>query len=80
MVAINNLVNTSASHLTQGNHRKEPGTGGAIANFIYHWTIICQTLPDNHFTTNHGGYYTRSTNRAISAYRKALTAKGYTEI
>lgn len=80
MVAIKNLVGTTKNNLTQGNHRKEPGTNGAIANFIYHWTTICQILPNHQFRVDNGGWNTSSTNRAISAYRRELTALGYTEV
>ena len=61
-----------------GNHRKQPD--GDSASYIYHRTVICQTMPGNTFWANNRGWNTRSTNKAVNAYRKALTARGFTEL
>ena len=61
-----------------GNHRKQPD--GDSVSYIYHWTVICQTMPGNTFWANNRGWNTRSTNKAVNAYRRALTARGFTEL
>ena len=61
-----------------GNHRKQPD--GDSVSYIYHWTVICQTMPGNTFWANNRDWNTRSTNKAVNAYRRALTARGFTEL
>ena len=78
MVSIEYLVSTDKERATKGNHRKQPD--GDFVSYIYHWTVICQTMPGNTFWANNRGWNTQSTNRAVNAYRKALIARGFTEL
>jgi hypothetical protein len=78
LVAVKSLV--SGKKNTVGNHRREKGDNG-VMNYIYHWTAICRVNDvDKLFTTDDGGWATRSTNRAINDYRRYFKDKGYTEI
>lgn len=78
MVGIEYLVSTDKEHAIRGNHRKQPD--GDFVSYIYHWTVICQTMPGNTFWANNRGWNTQSTNRAVNAYRRALIARGFTEL
>lgn len=78
MVAIENLVKSDKATAKQGNHSKR--VDGERVSFIYHWTTICQILPGKQFWTDNQGWGTRSTNKAVAAYRRFLTGLGYTEV
>ena len=57
-----------------GNHRKE--VEGNFTKYIYHWTAIVVVNEDEKtFYTDHGGWNTQSTNRAINSYRHQLSMK-----
>lgn len=78
MTAITHLVTTDRNFSIKGNHRKQKD--GDFVSFYYYKTIICQTMPGNTFWANNRGWNTQSTNRAVNAYRRALIARGFTEL
>lgn len=79
MTTVYNLVHTSASRKTLGNHRMERTETGR--NFIYHWTTICTVNDvDRTYHTDNGGWGTSSTTRAINAYKREFNSMGYTEV
>lgn len=78
MVAIENLVKSNKATAKQGNHSRR--IDGERVSFIYYWTTICQILPGKRFWANNQGWGTRSTDKAVAAYRKYLTERGYTEV
>lgn len=59
-----------------GNHRKE--VEGNTTKYIYHWTAIVTVNESNKtYTTNDGGWGTRSTKAAINDYKRKLNDLGY---
>ena len=64
-----------------GNHRVYFVNGDTERHFVYFSTTICKVDDTKlQFTVANGGYYTSSTKRAISAYRREFYSLGYTEI
>lgn len=75
MKAVENLIKSDRDKKI-GNHRKE--IAGNTTRYIYHWTaIVTVDEAERTFTTDNGGYGTRSTTCAINDYKRKLSAIGY---
>lgn len=80
MKAVEQLVE-SRYNKSVGNHRVIFVKSDTERNFIYHSTAICVAEDTKlQFMVDNGGYFTSSTRRAISAYRKQFYSLSYTEI
>lgn len=77
MKAVEQLVERR-NNSTIGNHRVI--VFRTERHFLYYQTVICVAEDTKlQFMLDNGGYWTSSTRRALSAYRKEFFNQGYTE-
>jgi hypothetical protein len=78
MKCVENLLKAEGNKMKIGNHSME--RRGSIRGFVYFKTEICTVNDDARtFSTTTGGWYTRSTLKAIKSYREMLLSQGYRE-
>jgi hypothetical protein len=75
MKTMENLIKANGN-MKLGNHKKE--VEGNTTKYIYHWTAIVTVDEEKMtYTTDNGGYGTRSTSAAINDYKRKLNDRGY---